>query len=64
MAKTTDGRPDHGEAASVNSDGSHVDPIGFIPTIQWSQCHTDASRRGVSDWRKLKLNLDDTITII
>ena len=64
MDKTTDGRPDHGEAASVKYSGSHVDPIGFIPTIQWAQWHTDASRRGVSDWRKLKLNLDYTITII
>ena len=61
MAKTTDGKPDHGESVSANYNGSHADPIVFIPTIQWAQWHTDASIRGVSDRRKLKLNLDYTI---
>ena len=64
MAQTTDGRPDHGEATFVKYSGSHVDPIGFIPTIQWAQWHMDASTRGVSNWCKLKLNPDYTITII
>ena len=64
MAKTTDGRPDHGEAASVKYSGSHVDPIGFIPTIQLAEQHTDASIQRVSDWHNVKLNLDYTITII
>ena len=42
MAKTTEGRPDHGEAASVFP-MVVMDPIGFIPTIQWVEWHTDAS---------------------
>ena len=36
MAKITDGRPDHGKAASVFP-MVVMDPIGFILTIQWSE---------------------------
>ena len=59
-AKMTDVRPDHGKAVSLNS-MVIMNPIGFIPTIQWTEWHTDTLIRGDSDRRKLKLNLDYTI---